>query len=377
MSNMKMLALFAAGMTLSLTPGCLTLETQTTEPIKEPVKEPTLADNSKKELTQEDIDIIETQDTTGVVSAAREAADKLISDAKQEAEAIRQSAEKIMDAKTYEAEKKAEEIIAEAKKKATSEKSAIVKQYLMDQKEVAKKTAVKILTDAHKKAAEIIAAAKKQAAETKAQADKYAATVGKKAKKEYNKITAQMIANAKKSVADMTKQGGIDADKIRAESKKLFAEAQEYVSKQKKAADDYLSKKIKEADAEIVKAKAKMGKDMSSEKDAKPMLADSILTKILKGMKNDDYKEFTAQFTSDLKKNFTEKKFKALNAELKKTLGEYKKRSYLGSLEKGPMRMYLWKATFENAKKNDLVIRLTLGELDGKEQVFGFDISNR
>ena len=369
MKNMKMLALFAAGMTLSLTPGCLTMEQQQ-------VKEPTLADESNKQLTPQDIDIIEQNDTTGRVSAAREAAAKLISDAKQEAKAIRQAAEKVMDVKSYEAEKKAEEIIAAAKTKAASQKGELVKQYLIEQKKVAEKKAAEIMAAAEKKASEIIAEAKKQSAEIIKKADKYASTVGGKAKKEYDKIAAQMVKNAKRSVADMTKQGGIDAEKIRAESKKLLNEAKTYTAKQKKAAEEYLAKKMKEADAEIAKIRAKMAKNEDSEKDAKPVLADSILTEILKGMKEDNYSEFTNKFTTDLKTNFTEKKFKALNAQLKSKIGEYKNRIYLGSLQKGPLRVYLWKAVFTNAKQNDLVIRLTLGNLDDKEQVFAFDISN-
>ena len=358
MKNMQMMALMLAGMTLSFTSGCLTTKT-------EKVKEPTIESSQKKEFSTEEIEVIESNDTTGRVSAAKEAAAKLISDAKKEAAEILQKSEKVMALKTYEAEKKAEEIMSAMKTKAKSQKGELVKEYLKEQSAIA-----------GKKAAEVIANAKKKAATIIAEAKKYASTVGVKAKTEYDKIATQMIKNAKKSVIDLTKKGGIDASKIRQKSKDLFKDAKAFTDKQKKTAEDYLQKKMKEADIAMAEITEKMKKRQDADKGAKPAIAETILTQIMDGMQNDDYKKFSSSFTTEFKADFTEKKFKALNAQLKGKIGDYKKRTYLGSLQKGPLMVYLWKAEFTNAKNNDLVIRLVLGHLDDKDQVFRFDISN-
>jgi vacuolar-type H+-ATPase subunit H len=362
MKKIKIMALMLSGSTFLFTPGCLTTET-------EKVEEPTIAapaqNGDQPEVITEDIEVIAQEDTTGRVSAAEEAADKLIADAKREAASIKQAADKIMATKTYEAEKKAEEIIASMTSKVKDQKAKTVKLYLQEKK-----------AEAEKKADEIIAAAKKKAAAIKAEAQKSAESFKEKTKHEYDKITKQILENSRKAAADLTAKGSKEALKIRDASKKLFKEAKAYTDKQKKAAEEYLQKKMKEADLAMAKISEKIKKNKDLEKGAKPALADKMLVNIMRGMRDDNYKDFTENFTRDLKTNFTEKKFKALNAQLKGKIGDYKKRYYLGSLQKGPLRVYLWKGIFSNAKNNDLVIRLTIGELDGKDQVYAFDISN-
>jgi len=358
MKNIKMMALMLSGSILVFTPGCLTTETKK-------VEEPTIVAAKNTEVITEDIEVIAQQDTTGRVSAAEEAAKKLIADAKREAARIKQESEKIMAVKTYEAQKKAEEIIASMTSKVKADTTKADKEYLLKKQAEAKKAAEKI-----------IAIAKKDAATIKSEAYKYAKSLKEKTKKEYEKIAHQIIENSRKSVADLTAKGSKEASKIRDASKKLFKEAKAYTDKQKKAAEEYLLKKMKEADAAMLKISEKMKKNKDADKGAKPALAEKILVNVMRGMRDDNYSYFTENFTKDLKINFTEKKFKALNAQLKGKIGNYKKRYYLGSLQKGPLTVYLWKAEFSNAKNNDLVIRLTLGELDGKDQVFAFDISN-
>ncbi len=358
MKIMKIMALIFAGVTLSFTSGCLTTKPET-------VTEPTLESTQKTELIESDIEVIEQNDTTGRVSAAKEAATKILSDAKKEATDIRQAAEKVMALKTYEAEKRAEEIMTAMKKKAKSQKSELIKEYLKEQSDLAKEKAAKLIETGKKRAAEMIA-----------ESNKYASTIGAKAKKEYDKIAKQMIKNAKKSVSDLTKMGGVDAAKIRDASKKLFQDAKIFTELQKKVAEDYLAKKMKETDLAMEKITEKLKKSEDAEKGAKPALAETILTQIMTGMKNNNYEKFSAHFAPSMKERFTEKKFKALNAQLKGKIGDYKKRSYLGSLKKGVWRVYLWKSEFTNAKENELILRLVIGELDNKQYVFGFDISN-
>jgi len=357
-----MMTLILSGSIFAFTPGCITTENKKVE---EPTIETKAITEKPKVIQEDDIEIIAQEDTTGRVSAAEEAAEKLLTDAKKEAAKIKLEADKVMAKKTAEAEKKAQEIIASITSKVKEDKIKADKLYMQKKKEEAKKEADKIM-----------AAAKKKAEEIKATAYKYAKEIKEKTKKELNKISQQIITNSKKAAADLTAKGSKDASKIRDASKKLFKEAKAYTDKQKKKAEEYLQKKMKEADLAMLKISEKMKKNKDADKGAKPALADKMLVSIMRGIKNDNYDDFTENFTKDLKVDFTEKKFKALNAQLKGKIGEYKKRYYLGSLQKGPLTVYLWKGEFTNAKHNDLVIKLTLGNLDGKDQVFAFDISN-
>jgi hypothetical protein len=161
---------------------------------------------------------------------------------------------------------------------------------------------------------------------------------------------------------------------------KLRKEADLYAAKKKSDADIYLTKKMSEAD----KAAAEFQKQMKK-KDAgvvitaegeTPAMADKMLSGVLAGMANGDYVLFTTNFTKELKRNLTEKNFKMMNAQLKEKIGVYKSREYLGSIKKGPLTVYLWKAKYAKAENNDLILRLALGKLDGKLSVFAFDVSN-
>lgn len=350
---MKYNKLILLGFFVAITSGCLTTKSQ---------KEET-ANKQQPEVINEDIEVIARNDTSGRVDAAREAAKKLLSDAKAEAARIKKEAEDIMEVKSKEAEKKAEEIIASMTEDIKKNKASVAKEYLLEMK-----------SEAENKAKEMLVSAKDKASEIKTSALKYAEKVKDKGKSQSEKIASRIIENARKSAADITAKADNKASEIKKESAKLFEAAKTYTEKKKKEADEYLKKKMDEADKLAANMKGKLKKDL--EDDAKPALANSILEKILKGMEDNDYKNFTSHFTPDMKSNFTKKRFEALNSQLKEKIGEYKKRTYLGTLQKGPLTVYLWKGEFSGAKNNDLVIRLTLGELDGKEQVFAFDISN-
>ena len=377
-----------------------------------------------------DIDVIERNDTTGTVTAAREAAANLIANAKADAAriianakmlsapeqaAIRASfsadvqkdsklrvaallaaAKKQSDAKVAKANAQAAKTIADAKKKADD----IVAK--------AKAKATKIIAgtkNASKKADAIIAKAQNQA--TKKLADSKKATkkagVGiEKAKSKAAKIVADansaakkaelaILAQATKSAEDIIRKSWTDAGKMKSEAKKVLELSKTYVIKAKKDADLYVGKKKSDADiyltkkmGEADKAAADFQKQMKK-KDAgtlkvtegeTPAMANKMLSGVLSGMASGDYAAFTKNFTKDLKKNLTEKNFKLMNAQLKEKIGVYKSREYLGSIKKGPLTVYLWKAKYAKADNNDLVLRLALGKLDDKLSVFAFDVSN-
>ena len=351
---MKNILLILLGLCVILTSGCRN---------GKKTEDSNLSDNNQPEIITEDIEVIAKNDTSGRVNAAKEAATKLIADAKAEAARIKKEADGIMAVKSQEAEKKAEELFASMKANMKKDQAAAVKKYLLEKK-----------TEAEDGTKKMLDSAKTKASELKASAFEYANKLKEKGKNESDKIANQVIQNARKSAADITSKANNEALKIKKRSSELFEAAKTFTDKKKKEAEAYVKQKLDEADKAVAKIKIKLKEE--GEDKAKPVLANSILDKIIEGMKDEDYDDFTQNFTADLKGNFTKKRFQALNKQLKGKIGDYQKRTYLGTLTKGPLTVYLWKSQFSNAKNNDLVIRLTLGELDGKEQVFAFDISN-
>ena len=364
-------------------------------------------DNSgRRKLSQEDIDNIERNDTTGTVSAAREAAENLLAEAKAQAakivadakklsapekasirvkfenlarkeskakvESIIEAARKNAAAKIVEANKKAAKIIADAKKNAAkittdAENSANKSQAIVKK---AKIEAEKIIADAEnasKKGNAIIAAAQTKAADIVA-----------KAKLTAKKIESALLDQASKSAADIIKKSQADALKIKSAAEKVAKDADVYAAKKKSDADIYLKKKMAEADkaAEDFQKQISKGEAGKISKADNPAMADNILSEILKGMSSGSYELFTKHFTKDLKKKITLKAFRMMIERLKQKTGEYESRQFLGTVRKGPWVVYLWKAKYAKIKNSDLILRLVLGELDGTQQVFAFDVSN-
>lgn len=376
------------------------------------------------------IDVIERNDTTGTVSAAREAAENLIANAKADAARIIANAnrlsapEKAAICASFEAKVQKDSssrvaaILDDAKKSSAAKvakANAQAKKMVVDAKKKAddiiakaKAEAVKIIAgtkNPSKKADAIIAKAQNQAtkkltdlkkATAKADADivkakSKAAKILADAKSAAKKAEQAILKQASKSAEDIIRKSWTDAGKMKTEAKKVLELSKTYASKAKKDADLYVGKKKSDADiyltkkmSEADKAAADFQKQMKK-KDAgavvtaegeTPAMANNILSGVLKGMSSRDYAVFTKNFTKDLKKNLTEKNFKIMNARLKEKIGAYKSRKYLGSIKKGPLTVYLWKAKYAKAANNDLILRLALGELDGKLYVFAFDVSN-
>jgi exonuclease VII large subunit len=199
------------------------------------------------------------------------------------------------------------------------------------------------------------------------------------------------LKQASKAAEDIIRKSWADVKKMKQEANKVLElsktlaekkrkEADLYAANKKSDADIYLKNKMAEADKAATDFQKQMKKNgaatLTDAKGAKPAMADKILSEILNGMAAGDYQSFTKNFTKELKKNITEKNFRIMTERLKEKIGGYVSRQYMGTVRKGPWTVYLWKAKYEKAKNNDLILRLVLGNLDGKLQVFGFDVSN-
>lgn len=99
--------------------------------------------------------------------------------------------------------------------------------------------------------------------------------------------------------------------------------------------------------------------------------AEKLAGSVLEGIKKKDYKEFSKNMTYEMKSTITQDKFKILLKRFENELGDYESRQYLGTLKQGPLKVALWKAKFSKTN-NELLLRLVIGELDGKPKVFGF-----
>lgn len=396
----KNLTMACAVFALITANGCLTTNEQN-------VAEPSL--NSKTnnpELIVDDIEVIEMEDTTGRVTAAREASRKLISDAKLKAKELTRQAENIYDLKKNEAEQsaakiikdanlKADKITKDAKLKADKVTKDAKKASLSQNRTIAKKNKKQILDaskkiatkDKNKALAEMKATfAKKEAKIAKDLANKEAKLSKNISKKEADiaKIAKKVINNAKKTAALLTKASAKKAKEIEKAGAAILSKAKKYAVISKKEADDYLTKKMKEADKAVSDFSKKLEEKTAKAakenkvipKSASEKTATVILDKLLKAIPTNNYKDFSANFTPDLKTRFSKEKFIETNKVLNDKLGECTNKTYLGYILKGPLTIYIWKGNFKKLpKNNELVIRMTLGDLDKKLQVFAFDIS--
>jgi len=339
--------------------GCLTTE--------KTIKEPTIKSSPETtEVVIEDIEVIERNDTTGRVSAAKEAARKLIVDAKRQSIELTRDAKNIYELKKIEAEKNAERIIADARKQAVKEKSALLKAYAQEHKKV---------IDTKTKGS--VDKSKTDFSNMKKTVSMEVTKILKKRKRQTDKIAEKIIQNARKSASDITTSFYKTSAKIKRDADKILSDAKKYANAKKAEANQYLTKKMAEADKAVDKFTADMEKETPKKpKTKEEKTATAILDRMLKSIPKDDYATFSTDCTVDFKKRFNEKTFLATNKVLNEKLGPCKKTEYLGFLRKGPLTLYLWKASFEKThKENELIIRLMLGDLDKKLQVFAFDIS--
>lgn len=101
--------------------------------------------------------------------------------------------------------------------------------------------------------------------------------------------------------------------------------------------------------------------------------AEKLMSHILRGLEDMDYAEFSKDFTAEMRESFPEKGFAAFVTDnyRKKYGGVCESRELLGELNVGELTVLLWKARYKNYK-NDVLLRLDVGEADGGVKVFRF-----
>jgi vacuolar-type H+-ATPase subunit H len=329
--------------------GCVHTQTEVEEPIIN-------QEAAAPEMTYEQIRLIEREDVSGRVTAAREAANKLINDARQRAKDLTRDTETIYARKEMEAQANAEKILEDARKQAAEEKQTILKDTLADK-----------VAEADKQVAALIEEAKKDIAALHKEKTAKMDEVVQHEKARGEKIAEGIIDNAKKSAADIV-----------AHASGKLADADKKAAEKIKEADGYLEKKIADADKELLKIEAehreKLGKGLASDPEEEK-LAKQMVKTIIKAIETDDYETFSKDFSDDHKERLTKDKFATITKNINENLGKFGDIHYLGTLKKGVLTVYMWKASFPKSEESEMMIRLTLGQLDGKTQVFFFDIS--
>jgi len=135
--------------------------------------------------------------------------------------------------------------------------------------------------------------------------------------------------------------------------------------------------------AKVVDGKKQELKNINDEDAAKAQqIAAEYIDSILTGMKNNDYALFSKNLVYELKQDITKEKFKLMTQAMKDEKGDFVEKAFLGSLEKGYFKIYLWKVTFKKADqkvvtpkdklKDDTLARLVLAKVDDKYLVFAF-----
>lgn len=94
---------------------------------------------------------------------------------------------------------------------------------------------------------------------------------------------------------------------------------------------------------------------------------------IIEGFQNQDYVLFSKNFTPELKERFPKQDFKASVDSFNKRYGKLESMVPMGEMKISGMDVLFWKARF-SANKNDVLIRLVLGHLDGVYKIFGWSI---
>ncbi|MFH1063263.1 MAG: hypothetical protein V1747_10340 [Candidatus Omnitrophota bacterium] len=99
-------------------------------------------------------------------------------------------------------------------------------------------------------------------------------------------------------------------------------------------------------------------------------VADPIMDNILEGVNLDDYIAYSKDFDQALKVLGARTKFFQVSRYLKKTMGNYMYREYMGSLQKDNLVVVLWKATFDKSQE-DVLIKLFLTKENNRYVVKG------
>ncbi len=99
-------------------------------------------------------------------------------------------------------------------------------------------------------------------------------------------------------------------------------------------------------------------------------IADPILDNILAGMKESDYAKFCRDFGGLMMQDLNPSKFDSRRQEIRRQIGDYQSRHYLGFLNQRGMTVALWRARYSGID-DDVLIKLHLSKDGGRIQVKG------
>jgi len=170
----------------------------------------------------------------------------------------------------------------------------------------------------------------------------------------------------------------IDAEKKAA----VLAEKQAEAALEAKLAEEARIKAEKDAVVKAIEAKRK-AREFSNlteeEKEEVREIAGTYAEKFLKSLDEEDYKAFSENLASSLIKQITKENFSVMAKQIKKSKGEYERFHYMGELKNGIFATLIYKVEFEKESKeekanDESLLRMVLGELDGKYQIWSFRI---
>ena len=98
--------------------------------------------------------------------------------------------------------------------------------------------------------------------------------------------------------------------------------------------------------------------------------AETILNKLLSAVQNDNYPEFIADSTPEVKARLTKEMLAKVSEQLAPRMNKGYSKTYLGELNQQGYQVYLWKLTFTEGG-DDILAKLVLGQ-DHKVAGFWF-----
>lgn len=99
-------------------------------------------------------------------------------------------------------------------------------------------------------------------------------------------------------------------------------------------------------------------------------VAEPLLEGVLAGFNDGNYAKYSQNFDETLKEAISEKKFQKVRAQILKTLGKYRSRTYLGFLKKGGTTLVLWRGRFTKSD-DDVLIKLVASKRQDRYVVVG------
>jgi len=99
-------------------------------------------------------------------------------------------------------------------------------------------------------------------------------------------------------------------------------------------------------------------------------IAEPVMVGILKGMKEQNYAQYSKHFNAAMKQAVPKSKFLATHKQIRKSVGHYQSRTYLGYVNRGKMTTIFWKGKFDQSK-DDVLIKLHVSKEGGRILVAG------